>query len=94
MKNIIFIAALATSIVFASCNSNKTETHGEETEHHDEHENTNTAMLTAEQMKSIKIELGSIEKKQLTASLKANGFSCQTKQGKCHSIWWSNQNLF
>jgi protein involved in sex pheromone biosynthesis len=73
MKNIIFIAALATSIVFVSCNSNKTETHGEETEHHDEHENTNTAMLTAEQMKSIKIELGSIEKKQLTASLKANG---------------------
>ncbi|MBK9258198.1 MAG: efflux RND transporter periplasmic adaptor subunit [Saprospiraceae bacterium] len=49
------------------------ENHGEETEHHDEHENTNTATLTAEQMKSIKIELGSIEKKQLTASLKANG---------------------
>jgi membrane fusion protein, heavy metal efflux system len=73
MKNIIFIAAIATSIVFASCNSNKTEKHGEETEHHDEHENNNTATLTAEQMKSIKIELGSIEKKQLTASLKANG---------------------
>jgi RND family efflux transporter MFP subunit len=73
MKNIIFIAAIATSIVFAACNSNKTETHGEETEHHDEHENTNTATLTAEQMKSIKIELGRIEKKQLTASLKANG---------------------
>jgi cobalt-zinc-cadmium efflux system membrane fusion protein len=73
MKNIIFIAALATSFVFASCNSNKKENHGEETEHHDEHENTNTATLTAEQMKSIKIELGSIEKKQLTASLKANG---------------------
>jgi len=72
-KNIIFIAALATSLAFASCNSNKTETHGEETEHHDEHENDNTTTLTAEQMKSIKIELGSIEKKQLTASLKANG---------------------
>ena len=72
-KNIILIAALAISIVFVSCNSNKKENHGEETEHHDEHENTNTAMLTAEQMKSIKIELGSIEKKQLTASLKANG---------------------
>ncbi len=71
MKNIIFIAALA--IAFASCNSNKTETPAKETEHHDEHENTNTAMLTAEQMKSIKIELGNIEKKQLTASLKANG---------------------
>jgi RND family efflux transporter MFP subunit len=73
MKNIIFIAALATSIVFASCNSKKTENHGEETEHHDEHENSNTATLTAEQMKSIKMELGSIEKKQLTTSLKANG---------------------
>ena len=55
-KNIILIAALAISIVFVSCNSNKKENHGEETEHHDEHENTNTAMLTAEQMKSIKIE--------------------------------------
>jgi cobalt-zinc-cadmium efflux system membrane fusion protein len=73
MKNIIFIATLATSIVFASCNGNKKETHGEETEHHDEHENSNMATLTAEQMNSIKIELGSIEKKQLTASLKANG---------------------
>jgi len=73
MKKLIFIAAIAISIVFASCTSNKTETKEEETEHHDEHENTNTAMLTAEQMKSIKIELGSIEKKQLTASLKANG---------------------
>ncbi|KAB2912664.1 MAG: efflux RND transporter periplasmic adaptor subunit [Bacteroidetes bacterium] len=73
MNNIIFIAALATSLVFASCNSNKTDIQEKEAEHHDEHENTNTATLTAEQMKSIKIELGSIEKKQLTASLKANG---------------------
>jgi len=85
MKNIIFIAALATSIVFASCNSNKTETHGEETEHHDEHENTNTAMLTAEQMKSIKIELGSIEKKQLTASLKANGILKVPNQNRANA---------
>ena len=85
MKNIIFIAALATSIVFASCNSNKTETHGEETEHHDEHENTNTAMLTAEQMKSIKIELSSIEKKQLTASLKANGILKVPNQNRANA---------
>lgn len=84
MKNIIFIAALATSLVFASCNSKK-ETHGEENEHHDEHENTNTAMLTAEQMKSIKIELGSIEKKQLTASLKANGILKVPNQNKANA---------
>jgi hypothetical protein len=37
----------------------------EETEHHDEHENSNTAMLTAEQMKSIKIELGALRKNNL-----------------------------
>jgi len=73
MKNIIFIAALATSILFAACNSKKTEKHLEKTEHHDEHENENTAILTDEQMKSINIELGTIEKKQLTATLKANG---------------------
>ena len=73
MKNIIFIAAIATSIVFASCNSKK-ETHGEETELHEEHENSKTAMLTAEQMKSIKIELSSIEKKQLTLLSKPTVF--------------------
>lgn len=73
MNKIIFIAVLATSIVFASCNSKTTESHGEETGHHDEHENDNTATLTDEQIKSIQIEFGSIEKKQLTSSLKANG---------------------
>lgn len=80
MKNfIIIISILATILLLSSCH-NHSETdghaHGAETkegEHHDEHENSNTATLTAEQMKSIKIEFGSIEKKQLTASLKANG---------------------
>ena len=85
MKNIIFIAALGISIVFASCNSNKTEKKGEETEHHDEQENTNTAILTTDQMKSIKIEFGSIEKKQLTASLKANGILKVPNQNKANA---------
>lgn len=73
MKLTIFIAALATSILFASCAENKTDNHGEETENHDEHENENTATLTDEQIKSIGIEYGNIEKKELTASLKLNG---------------------
>ena len=73
MKHILYIAALATSIMLASCTGNKTENHGEETEHHDEHENSSTATLTEEQIKSIGIEYGSIEKKQLTATLKLNG---------------------
>jgi cobalt-zinc-cadmium efflux system membrane fusion protein len=42
-------------------------------------------MLTAEQMKSIKIELGSIEKKQLTASLKANGILKVPNQNKANA---------
>ena len=80
MKNLIIIISLfATILLLSSChNHSETDghTHGTEAkegEHHDEHKNANTATLTAEQMKSIKIELGSIEKKQLTASLKANG---------------------
>jgi RND family efflux transporter MFP subunit len=85
VKNIIFISALAISIVLAACNGNKTETHRGETGHHEEYENTNTAMLTAEQMKSIKIELGSIEKKQLTASLKANGILKVPNQNKANA---------
>ena len=60
--------------------SNQEAKHSEE--HHDEHENENTATLTAEQMKSIKIELGSIEKKQLTSSLKANGILKVPNQNK------------
>lgn len=39
----------------------------------DEHDDLNTTTLTTEQIKSVGIELGSIEEKQLTATLKANG---------------------
>lgn len=46
---------------------------GGEHEHEGEHVNSSTAELTAEQIKTIGIETGMIEHKQLTASLKANG---------------------
>ncbi len=76
MKKLI-IATIAASMLFSSCGNNSAskteEEHGHGEEAHDEHENANTATLTAAQMKSIKIELGGIEKKELTASLKANG---------------------
>ena len=85
MKNfIIIISIMATTMLLSSCGnksaSNQEAEHSEE--HHDEQENANTATLTAEQMKSIKIELGSIEKKQLTASLKANGILKVPNQNK------------
>src|SRR5687767_6010982 len=46
------------------------------------HGNENTTTLTGGQMKSIGIELGSIEKKQLTASLRANGVLKVPNQNK------------
>jgi cobalt-zinc-cadmium efflux system membrane fusion protein len=69
---ILFLSVFAIS--FSACKENKpadTEAAGEA--HHDEHENDNTVTLSAKQMESINIQLGIVEKKQLTASLKANG---------------------
>ena len=48
----------------------------------DEPENPNTATLTDEQMQSIGIELGTIEQKQLTSSLKTNGVLKVPNQNK------------
>jgi len=76
----ILFAGLAT---FVSCNSKGTaETATTEEGHTDEHANTNTAILTDEQIKSIGIELGVIEEKQLTASLKTNGVLQVPNQNK------------
>ncbi len=76
----ILFAGLAT---FVSCSSKGTaETATTEEGHTDEHANTNTAILTDEQIKSIGIELGVIEEKQLTASLKTNGVLQVPNQNK------------
>ena len=74
-KYLIIIMLLANLVWLASCDSkgNAEPAKTEEAGHVDEHENTNTATLTEEQIKTIGIELGVIEEKQLTASLKANG---------------------
>ncbi len=48
----------------------------------DKHENPDEATLTAEQVKTIGIELGTIEQKQLTASLKTNGVLKVPNQNK------------
>lgn len=87
MKKLIIISITAVTVFLLSCGSKKegenpVEDKENSEEHHDEHENPSTAMLTAEQMKSIKIEFGTIEKKQLTASLKANGILKVPNQNK------------
>lgn len=86
MKKILAIIALLTIVVtIHGCGqkeSSSEEAHKKEESGHEEHENTNTASLTAEQLKSIKLQLGGIEKKQLTASLKANGILNVPNQNK------------
>lgn len=90
MKKFIAITIIFISLVFIiSCggkNDGETtktvETKTTEAGHEDEHANPNTATLTEEQMKSIGIELGTIEEKQLTASLKTNGLLKVPNQNK------------
>ena len=77
MKNIFLIIPLALIITLqSSCksDSNQDETNAASKEEHaHEHTNANTATFTDAQIKSIGIETGNIEEKQLTASIRANG---------------------
>jgi cobalt-zinc-cadmium efflux system membrane fusion protein len=82
MKKLLIITSLLASLFFlASCKGEKSadEVEGPKTEQpageggHEAHENTGTASLTAGQIKSIGVEIGLIEEKELTAALKANG---------------------
>lgn len=75
-KFIIIMNCILLLAALASCGGNDTkESTGKEdaSKEEEEHENANTASLTEEQIKSIGIEVGVIEEKQLTASLKTNG---------------------
>ena len=86
MKRIFIIIITITSLVVVSSCGNKagSEITKEETreEGREEHTNENTAMLTDEQVKSIGIELGTIEQKELTNSIKANGILTVPNQNK------------
>ena len=85
MYKFLIIAISAFSLLaMASCNGNSAmESVSQKEEVHEEsHENPNTATLTEEQIRQIGIELGVIEDKQLTASLKANGVLKVPNQNK------------
>jgi RND family efflux transporter MFP subunit len=76
MKKYLFIL-LAFVIIF-SCKTKTKETEEsiekeEVKKEEPKEEQTNMATLTAEQLRTIDVQYGSIEKKQLTAILKANG---------------------
>lgn len=76
----IFISA---GLLF-SCYNKSNETGISTKEMHDERLNVNTTTLTTAQMQSIGIEFGIIGKKQLTASLKANGILRVPNQNKAN----------
>jgi membrane fusion protein, heavy metal efflux system len=85
MKKILIIGIIFTSLVAVlSCGgkSNTETAITKEEGHEDEHGDPNMATLTDEQIKSIGIELGTIEQKQLTASLKTNGVLKVPNQNK------------
>ena len=81
INNLVFsVLVLVAFFAFNACTNNHKEgdghNHGTEaettTDEHEEEEE-NVAVLTDEQMKAVGIEIGSIEQKQLSATLKANG---------------------
>jgi len=87
MKKFLMIAMIFTgSVFFVSCaDKSETTTAGEtKTEEGHTDGNPNIAELTGEQIKSIGIELGTIEQKQLTASVKANGVLKVPNQNKAN----------
>lgn len=85
MKKFLIIVIIFASLVsFVSC-GNKGNTEAAKAEiPKDEHENENPnlAVLSDEQVKSIGIELGTIEEKQLSAALKTNGVLKVPNQNK------------
>lgn len=76
----VFIFVLLSLILPLSCSS--PEPAPAEAVPHADHAPSTSVFLTAEQMRSIGIEYGSIEKKQLTSSLRANGLLKVPNQNK------------
>jgi len=86
MKQYIIAAILFAGIAVISACGGKSNTPGEtvtkEENNKTEEKNPGTTTLTTEQMKTIGVELGVIEDKELTSSLKANGVLRVPNQNK------------
>ncbi len=78
---ILFHSFLIVTIISCGSKDSQEQTAAVE-EHGDEHENSNIATLTDAQIKSIGIEFGVIEDKELTASLQTNGILQVPNQNK------------
>ncbi|MDH7460287.1 efflux RND transporter periplasmic adaptor subunit [Chitinophagaceae bacterium 26-R-25] len=84
MKKVLFIIQVVFfAAVFTSCgNTGNEQAKQTEVGAHSEPGKENTATLTEAQIKAIGIETGTIEDKQLTSSLKANGVLQVPNQNK------------
>jgi RND family efflux transporter MFP subunit len=85
MKKYLIIVTLFSGLLsLTSCGGSDTAEAAKPAaeKHEEESEGSKTAFLTDEQIKSIGIELGVIEQKQLTASLKTNGVLRVPNQNK------------
>lgn len=90
MKKIVIITSVfAAYVMLSSCGGKsgadapKEETHEQGA---DQHANENTATLSEEQIKTIGIELGTVEQKELTNSIKANGILTVPNQNKAFVV--------
>ncbi|MCA0399130.1 MAG: efflux RND transporter periplasmic adaptor subunit [Bacteroidetes bacterium] len=86
MKKLFIIVMLfISSAAIVSCGGNSgstEETSAKEGNHENDQKSPGTTALTEEQMKAIGVELGVIEDKELTSSLKANGVLRVPNQNK------------
>lgn len=69
IQKYIMIAFISISL-FSACNSAK---QAQEDEHEGEEHQTNMVSLTRQQMKAINLELGRIERRNLSSNIKSNG---------------------
>lgn len=85
MKSILVIVCIIFSVAGLYSCGNKTGTPSakeKQEDHEEKHENLNTATLTEEQIKTIGIVFGSVEQKELTNAIKANGILTVPNQNK------------
>ena len=80
---ISLLLSAALTIVIASCGS-KTESTPEAAVEEVHHEGESTITLSQQQFNSIKVQLGSIEQKNLTGTFRASGFLKVPPQNKAN----------
>ncbi|POY36422.1 efflux RND transporter periplasmic adaptor subunit [Solitalea longa] len=89
MKKVFIVIYIFSAALFITACGNSSASKSEHAEHveeghehEDEHASASTVSLTNEQMKSIGVQLGKIEQKNLTSTLKANGVLKVPNQNK------------